>query len=95
MRVSSLKPYAEIPEHIDDPDQIRALALIDGQQNFTLRINDEETEYPMVKGEVWYINTAWPHRVKNPDDTTRLALLMDFSETDLDQWIANKDHENY
>ena len=85
MRISALGAGAEIPEHVDDPDQLRVIALLEGRQNFTLRAKSEEIALNMQPGEVWYVNTAWPHKVHNPGKRTRLAVLIDLADYDFEK----------
>lgn len=80
MRISCLEGSAEISEHIDDPRQRRAIALLQGEQEFVLWTADEHHRLDMQIGELWFVNTAWPHRVVNPGAVPRLALLVDLPE---------------
>lgn len=79
VRVSALAGKAHLPNHIDDPQQHRAIALLQGHHSFTIQQPTLATPIPMQIGELWYINTAWPHSVVNPNPEPRLALLLDLS----------------
>ena len=83
MRISRLDPGAALPEHIDDPDQVRALVLLSGRQVFRLRTRTETVTVPMRLGEVWFVNTAWHHSVTNPGPEPRLALMVDLSDAEV------------
>lgn len=80
MRIGCLEGYAEISEHVDDPRQRRAIALLEGEQVFSLRAGDEYHRLDMRVGDLWFVNTAWPHRVVNPGTVPRLALLVDLPD---------------
>lgn len=80
VRISCLAPGATIPEHIDDPDQWRGIALLSGRQTFELRQGKKVKSLPMAPGEAWYVNTSWPHCITNPGKENRLALLFDLAE---------------
>ncbi len=80
MRISALQADASIPEHIDNPEQIRIIILLEGEQEFTLQTKTESQHIEMKIGELWFVNTAWPHSVMNKGPHTRLALLIDLAE---------------
>lgn len=77
IRIAQLDAKAHIPEHIDDPHQHRVIALLTGQHIFSINQNNHDHVIPMQMGELWYINSAWPHKVVNPHPYPRLALLLD------------------
>ena len=79
-RVSALKLGARLPRHIDDPNQIRVLALLKGAHRFNLYRDGQPVSVCMRPGDLWYINTAWPHEVVNRSSYERLALLLDLKE---------------
>jgi hypothetical protein len=79
MRISALKAGGALPTHIDDPEQTRALALLRGSQEFSVEDESGRHLIEMSKGELWFINTAWPHRVRNPDSSERVALLLNLT----------------
>ncbi|MEM8689876.1 MAG: aspartyl/asparaginyl beta-hydroxylase domain-containing protein [Pseudomonadota bacterium] len=78
-RLSALRPGGTIAEHIDDPTQTRSLALLDGDHEFWIRTGSSLERVPMRRGEVWFVNTAWPHWVVNPFDRVRMALLLNLT----------------
>lgn len=77
IRIAQLDAKSHIPEHIDDPQQHRVIALLQGQHIFSINHHHHDQVIPMQTGELWYINSAWPHKVVNPQPYPRLALLLD------------------
>lgn len=80
IRIAALAPGGEIPEHIDNPDQSRVLAVLQGHHDFTLTEKSRCHRLDMKIGELWFVNTAWPHAVRNTSEETRVALLLDVIE---------------
>jgi len=80
IRISSLAPCASLPLHIDDPLQNRAIALLAGNQTFTINTKNNHFDLDMQQGEIWFVNTTWPHTVHNPGTQPRLALLLDLQD---------------
>lgn len=76
-RISVLKPFGTIAEHIDDPQQQRVIAVLQGEQDFRVRTKVAVKKVDMQIGELWFVNTAWWHSVSNPGDRPRVALLSD------------------
>lgn len=71
-RFAELDPNASIPMHLDDPYTYRFLAVIDGSHVFCY----DNTELTMSAGDVYFINSAHKHSVKNIDLVNkRIALL--------------------
>lgn len=79
-RISALAPCAKVPRHIDDPDQLRVISLLHGEQEMVLFQPQGELHLAMGEGELWFVNTSWEHSVRNPGASTRLALLADLAE---------------
>lgn len=75
-RISALEPGAHVPEHIDDPEQIRVLAHVSGDHQFNITDKSGPRSIEMKQGELWFLNSAWPHSVHNSDDHVRLTLLL-------------------
>lgn len=76
-RISCLEPGGKLDEHIDDPQQIRVIALLAGRHDIRIRTDRGRASLTMVPGELWFLNTAWPHAVENTGSEPRLALLLD------------------
>ena len=74
-RLAVLEPGQEVGWHVDSADERRFIALLDGMQEFTLRLRKTLFSLSMARGELWFVNTAWPHRVRNPGRDPRIALL--------------------
>lgn len=79
-RISTLRPGGTIPKHVDDPNQIRVISVLQGQHRFTLFANGKANVLPMGIGELWFINTAWEHAVGNTGSVDRIALLLNLFE---------------
>ena len=75
-RLSGLMPGGQISEHIDDPTQTRSLALIEGDHEFWVRSGEGYDRVPMGVGELWFVNTAWTHKVVNRFSALRVALMI-------------------
>lgn len=87
VRISSLAAGANLPLHLDDPQQNRVFVLLEGVQSFLIEGKSNHLELHMKQGEIWFINTAWPHEVHNPGTTPRLALLIDLLKTPTNQQL--------
>ncbi|MEE4188498.1 MAG: aspartyl/asparaginyl beta-hydroxylase domain-containing protein [Roseobacter sp.] len=79
-RISTLQPGGVIPQHVDDPSQIRVISVLRGSHHFVLLGRDGARDIPMRLGELWYVNTAWPHSVENPGKVDRVALLLNLDQ---------------
>ena len=75
-RTATLDPGSEVPFHIDDPEQRRVVAILKGSHEFTIDVKGDISTIPMEVGELWFINSAWPHRVRNTSENHRVALLL-------------------
>lgn len=64
-RITRLDPGANIARHIDDPYQIRLIATLSGAGRMIFYCGDEAVVLPARPGEVWFINTAFEHAVRN------------------------------
>ncbi len=81
MRISTLESGAKIPMHIDDPEQCRVVSLLQGAQEFVLENKAGRHKVEMMPGDLYFVNTAWPHSVLNTSVVERVALLLDLIET--------------
>lgn len=61
--------------HVDPGNQQRFICLLQGSHKVQLNVDGQEEDVPMGIGEVWAINTAWPHKVANTGTVDRIALL--------------------
>ena len=61
--------------HVDPPGKDRFVMVIEGSQDFYIEDKAGEHIQPMKLGEVWYVNSNWPHKIENTGSTTRVALL--------------------
>lgn len=69
-RFGVLKSFAEIPEHLDTHKSLRFLIILSGNCNYIA----EGHKTLMNKGDVYFINTGYRHKVMN-GSTDRIALL--------------------
>lgn len=74
-RLAVLKPQGAIPRHLDDPRELRVVSILRGTHEFTLFGKGETHSIPMRTGELWFVNTAWEHEVRNTGQGERIALL--------------------
>ncbi len=74
-RLAVLKPGGAIPRHLDDPRDLRIVSVLAGAHEFTLFGKRETHRIPMRPGELWFVNTAWEHEVRNTGGSDRIALL--------------------
>lgn len=79
-RLSCLLPSGKIAEHIDDPKQTRIIALIEGDHKFSIKGPKGYETIPMKLGELWFVNTAWPHKVINNFPNKRVALMLNYMQ---------------
>lgn len=69
-RFGKLKPHSEIPEHLDPASSYRFLIILSGYCYFI----SEDDSIELVSGDVYYVNSAYKHKVIN-GEYERLALL--------------------
>jgi hypothetical protein len=84
-RVSEMKPGHELNWHIDqDPSVIcRAqICIKDGGSLFEFDVRGKVHTLKMKRGEMYFINTGWKHRVVN-SDTERMVGIFGFEYKDL------------
>ena len=74
-RIGELPVRAQLDWHIDPGEQNRFIALIEGDHCFEIDVDGAVETIDMARGEVWFVNTAWPHRVTNIGNRNRFALL--------------------
>jgi hypothetical protein len=51
------------------------ICLKENDSVFQFRRRGEVQEFQMKPGEMWFINTAWPHRVVAKDTSRRAAIF--------------------
>lgn len=78
-RMSEMMPGASINWHIDTCTSVMCRAQICLNENdslFEFRGRDRVVQsFTMKPGELWFINTAWNHRVVSGDMTRRVAVF--------------------
>tara|TARA_Y200000002_G_scaffold300505_1_gene255521 strand:+ start:605 stop:1144 length:540 start_codon:yes stop_codon:yes gene_type:complete len=80
-RFGELSPNGEVPEHLDTHKTLRFLITLTGYCDYIA----ENDNIRMNKGDVYFINTGFKHKVLN-GPLTRLALLgeMDNNERNIE-----------
>ena len=77
-RVANLAATKDVLWHIDSPEALRVLVMLQGSQIFTVDDGKGKlTEQPMLEGEVWLVNPSFMHTITNTSDGSRIALLGD------------------
>ena len=72
-RFAEMDANSSIPMHLDDPYTYRFIVMIEGEHIFYTDCQKYE-KVNMSKGDVYFVNPAYKHSVKNKD-TKRIALL--------------------
>jgi hypothetical protein len=78
LRISEMPAGHEMHWHIDSNTSVMCRAQICLKENdsvFQFRRRGEVQEFQMKPGEMWFINTAWPHRVVAKDTSRRAAIF--------------------
>ncbi len=76
-RLSETQPHKEIAWHIDTNTSVACRAQIclhDNDSVFEFKDRDGVHQLFMKPGEMWFINTGWPHRVVTGDVARRTAV---------------------
>ncbi len=85
-RIAILPPNSEIDWHIDMNTKVscRLHALIENK-DFVFEIDRKGTikQIPFEPGQIFFTNTAYPHRVYNRTDRPRVSLLFDIDFEDI------------
>jgi hypothetical protein len=77
-RLSELQPHSEIKWHIDTNTSVACRAQICVNSNdsiFEFKNKKGVHQLYMKPGELWFINTAYPHRVVSNEDTRQTAIF--------------------
>jgi len=75
MRYATIEVNDDLLYHIDQPGKDRFIVVIQGEQYIHMRVDDKEIKQHMLPGEIWYLNSNWPHKIENVSSTDRIALL--------------------
>ena len=79
-RFGELSPEGEVPEHLDTYKTLRFLIILSGYCNYIA----ENDQVRMGKGDVYFINTGFKHKVINgPYQRTALLGEMDNNEQNI------------
>jgi hypothetical protein len=71
-RYAELEKDSSIPEHLDNPYYYRLIVMLKGQHEY---VTYKKEKIIMSENEVWFVNPAYHHSVKNITDGKRIALL--------------------
>ena len=74
-RLGVLSAGCSLPKHIDDPLHYRFISILEGENEFWIEVDNAEQLFDMKIGEVWFVNTSFPHYVRNTGPGARVALL--------------------
>lgn len=78
LRISEMAPGHEMNWHIDTDTSVMCRAQIclnDNDSIFQFKRRGEIEQFTMKKGEMWFINTGWLHRVVSKDLVRRSAIF--------------------
>ena len=79
-RIAILPPKSEISWHIDMNTKISCrFHILIKNPDFIFEINRKGVieKIPFQEGDIYFTNTAYPHRVYNPTNKKRISLLLD------------------
>lgn len=78
LRISEMSANHEMNWHIDTDTSVMCRAQIclnDNNSVFQFERKGQIEEFVMKKGEMWFINTGWKHRVVAGDSVRRAAIF--------------------
>ena len=77
-RIAVMSPGAVIDYHIDTntKQMCRVQFPIRGKQHWFIKRGSEVEEKTLNPGEIWFVNTGFPHRVENEEDIDRVTVLL-------------------
>jgi len=77
-RIAVLKPGQVIDYHIDTntTQMCRVQFPIQGEQHWFIRRGKAVEEKVLKPGEIWFVNTGFPHKVINEEGTDRVTVLV-------------------
>ena len=82
MRWSKLNANKELDWHIDPADWDRFVINVNVSSICEIKTHKETISFIMKPGEIWYLNSSWPHRIINNNPINRVALLGNFTRED-------------
>ena len=80
LRIAILPPKSEISWHIDMNTTVSCrfhILLKNSDFIFEVKRRDVIERVPFEEGDIYFTNTAYPHRVSNPTNRKRISLLFD------------------
>jgi len=78
LRLSYMGPYHTISWHIDTDTSVMCRAQIclnDNDSVFKFKTKNGIEEFTMKPGEMWFINTGWPHSVEGGEKERAVAIF--------------------
>lgn len=77
-RIAILHPGEVIDYHIDTntTQMCRVQFPIVAEQHWSIRRGKKVEEKVLKPGEIWFVNTGWPHKVVNESDMARVTVLV-------------------
>lgn len=87
-RLSEMKPLHALNYHIDSDTSVMCRAQIcinPAGSVFDIKIKGKEYSLNMQRGDLCFVNTGWPHRVRNGNGIRRVSVFgFKFNELDKD-----------
>lgn len=75
MRYATIFSNDHLDWHIDSPSIDRFTVVLQGNQYFNIKSKYGICKIDMKLGDVWYVNSNWPHMVENYGIEERIGLL--------------------
>ena len=77
-RIAVLHPGQTIDYHIDTntTQMCRVQFPIQAEQHWFIRRGKKVEEKVLKPGEIWFVNTGWPHKVINEEGVDRITVLL-------------------
>lgn len=74
-RYATIENNDTLDWHIDQPHHDRFIIVLQGEQEFQIKVRKKIMSQTMKVGDIWFINSSWEHRVINTGEEKRIALL--------------------
>ena len=74
-RYATIENNDTLDWHIDQPQHDRFIIVLQGEQEFQIKVRKKIMSQTMKVGDIWFINSSWEHRVINTGEEKRIALL--------------------
>lgn len=87
LRFGVLEQGATIPFHLDEPYTLRFICMVKGSHKYH---TETGAVFPMLEGEVWFINGSFKHSIENTSPGVRIALLGKFNRSESNLKLINE-----